>query len=292
MAELDIEERQIGDVTVLDLRGRLNMGEAGRALRTAMLRVIEEHKKKVVLNLGSVSYIDSSGIQELVSSYVNLARTNGGLRLANLTDRTHDLLVITKLLTVFDVYESVETAVREFDTKEGRISCPVHGCNTLMPFFYPRAEGKCTNCGATINVESTTSPRGVIEFTISSLVFPTYAGENIAVMPGSPTTITVNGRLDLFAAEVLEKAWLTVPPPRRVVFRLEASVDLSPLGIQKLLALCATKADDDAAVILALPRDATTIFPVGSPVYDEEGSALAALGDAPHKAKWTLDVRN
>ena len=114
MAELNINERQAGDVTVLDMSGKITIGEGSVALRTAIRRVLEEGKRRILLNLGGVSYIDSSGIGELVSSYTAINKEEGQLKLLNLTQKLQDLLAITKLLTVFDVYESEAEALNSY----------------------------------------------------------------------------------------------------------------------------------------------------------------------------------
>ena len=104
MAELTITERQAGDVTILDMSGKVTIGDGSVALRTVIRRLLQEGKKKVLLNLAGVGYIDSSGIGELVSSYTTTNNAGGQLKLLNLTQKLQDLLAITKLLTVFDVY--------------------------------------------------------------------------------------------------------------------------------------------------------------------------------------------
>jgi anti-sigma B factor antagonist len=114
MAELNISERQAGDVTILDLTGRITIGEGSVALRTAIRRLLSEGKKNILLNLGGVSYIDSSGIGELVSSFTTVKKEGGSLKLLNLTQKVQDLLAITKLLTVFDVYENEDEALASF----------------------------------------------------------------------------------------------------------------------------------------------------------------------------------
>ena len=114
MAELNINERQAGDVTVLDMSGKITIGEGSVALRTAVRRLLEEGKKRILLNLAQVSYIDSSGIGELVSSYSATNKENGQLKLLNLTQKIRDLLTITKLLTVFDTYDSEADALNSF----------------------------------------------------------------------------------------------------------------------------------------------------------------------------------
>jgi anti-sigma B factor antagonist len=114
MAELNISERQAGDVTILDIEGRITIGEGSVALRTAIRRLLSEGKKNILLNLGGVNYIDSSGIGELVSSFTTVKKEGGSLKLLNLTQKVQDLLAITKLLTVFDVYENEEEALKSF----------------------------------------------------------------------------------------------------------------------------------------------------------------------------------
>ena len=114
MAELNINERQAGDVTVLDMSGKITIGEGSVSLRSAIRRLLEEGKKRILLNLAGISYVDSSGIGELVSSYTAINKEGGQLKLLNLTQKIQDLLTITKLLTVFDVYESEADALNSF----------------------------------------------------------------------------------------------------------------------------------------------------------------------------------
>jgi anti-sigma B factor antagonist len=114
MADINISERQAGDVTVLDLNGKVTIGEGSVALRNTIRRLLGEGKTKILLNLGGVGYIDSSGIGELVSSYTAVNKEGGTLKLLNLTQKIQDLLAITKLLTVFDVYEDEAEALASF----------------------------------------------------------------------------------------------------------------------------------------------------------------------------------
>ncbi len=115
MADINITERQAGDVTILDLDGKVTIGEGSVALRSTIRRVLGEGKTKLLLNLGRVGYIDSSGIGELVSSFTAVNKEGGTLKLLNLTEKIQDLLAITKLLTVFDVYEDEGEALSSFN---------------------------------------------------------------------------------------------------------------------------------------------------------------------------------
>ena len=115
MAELNISERQAGDITILDLSGKITIGEGSVALRNTIRRLLGEGKNKILLNLGSVGYIDSSGIGELVSSFTAVNKESGQLKLLNLTQKIQDLLAITKLLTVFDVFDDEGEALGSYN---------------------------------------------------------------------------------------------------------------------------------------------------------------------------------
>lgn len=109
-----LNTRQVGDVTVIDVSGRITLGEGSSVIRDAVRDLITKGHKKILLNLGDVTYIDSSGIGELVAGYTSMANAGGTLKLLSLTKRVKDLLQITKLYTVFDVHEEEAHAVRSF----------------------------------------------------------------------------------------------------------------------------------------------------------------------------------
>jgi len=115
MAELDLKERQAGDVTILDLTGEVRIGDSSVALRESVRNLADQGKKKLLLNLAGVKYIDSSGIGELIANYTTLSRQGGQLKLLNLTEKVQNLLVITKLLTVFDSYDNEAEALKSFE---------------------------------------------------------------------------------------------------------------------------------------------------------------------------------
>jgi len=115
MAELDVKERQAGDVTILDLSGEVRIGDSSVALRESVRNLADQGKKKLLLNLAGVKYIDSTGIGELIANYTTVSRNGGQLKLLNLTERVQSLLVITKLLTVFDAYDNEAEALKSFE---------------------------------------------------------------------------------------------------------------------------------------------------------------------------------
>lgn len=106
--------RQVGDVTVIDAAGRITLGEGSSVFRDTIRDLAAKGEKKILLNLGEVSYIDSSGIGELVSAYTTVTNVGGVLKLLNLTKRVKDLLQITKLSTVFEMHENEAEAVASY----------------------------------------------------------------------------------------------------------------------------------------------------------------------------------
>jgi anti-sigma B factor antagonist len=106
--------RQVDGVTIVDLSGRITLGEGSTMLRDIVREMIAKGNKKILLNLGDVTYIDSSGIGELVSAFTTVRNGGGELKLLNLTKKVHDLLQITKLYTVFDIKDDEAKAIQSF----------------------------------------------------------------------------------------------------------------------------------------------------------------------------------
>lgn len=115
MNNLEIKERRINNVLILDIAGKLRLGEGSAEFHTAIRKLAEGGEKSILVNLANVSYIDSSGLGELVAGYVALQKSGGELKLLHLTSRVRELMIMTKLLTIFDVYESEPEAVNSFE---------------------------------------------------------------------------------------------------------------------------------------------------------------------------------
>ncbi len=109
-----LSPRQVGGVMVVDVSGRITLGEGSSNLREGVRDMLGKGQKKILLNLGEVSYIDSSGIGELVSAFTSVANQAGQLKLLHLTKRVRDLLQITKLYTVFEVFDDESKAIGSF----------------------------------------------------------------------------------------------------------------------------------------------------------------------------------
>ena len=114
VVNLYIHERRERDVAVLDLKGRIRISGGTLALHKSIRCLVEEGKTKILLNLAGVTHIDSTGLGELISSYVTLSNQGGEIKLVHLTERLRDIMTITKLLTVFDVYDDEPDALASF----------------------------------------------------------------------------------------------------------------------------------------------------------------------------------
>ena len=113
---MEIVERTVSDVTVLDLKGKMTLGEGDELLKDKINSLLAAGKKKLLLNLEAVPYIDSAGLGEVVRTYTTVSRQGGSLKLLNLTKRIEDLLSITKLLTVFETFDTEAEAVQSFSS--------------------------------------------------------------------------------------------------------------------------------------------------------------------------------
>ena len=111
---MKIEVRTVGDVKILDCSGKITLGEGTMSIRTTVKELLDGGSKKVLLNLGDISYIDSSGIGELVGSFASAANREAKLKLLNLTNKIQQLLAIAKLMTVFETFENEEAALASF----------------------------------------------------------------------------------------------------------------------------------------------------------------------------------
>lgn len=111
---MQISQRAVGDIVIIDLNGKMTLGEGDELLRDKVNSLVQQGQKKLVLNLAEVPYIDSAGLGEIVRTYTTVSRQGGALKLLSLTKRIQDLLAITKLLTVFETYDTEADAVKSF----------------------------------------------------------------------------------------------------------------------------------------------------------------------------------
>jgi len=111
---IQLNSRQVGDVNVIEVSGRITLGEGSSALRDALSAMVAQHQKKILLNLAAVPYVDSSGIGELVAAFSSVTKSGGQLKLSNLTKRVKDLLHISRHDMLFDIHEEEGGAIQSF----------------------------------------------------------------------------------------------------------------------------------------------------------------------------------
>lgn len=112
---MKIKTRDVGDVVVVEINGKITIGEGDVALRNTIKELLEQGKKKIVIDMKHVSYMDSSGVGELASAYTTTKKEGGELKLANLNTKVHDLLQLTTLISIFEVYDSTAEACASFE---------------------------------------------------------------------------------------------------------------------------------------------------------------------------------
>ena len=115
--------RQAGSVTIVDISGRIVLGEESAALRELICNLLDKGQRQILLNLGDVNYIDSSGLGSLVSAFTSVRKQNGELKLLNLTNKVHDVMQITKLYTVFDIMNDETEGVKSFSQSRAVTAC-------------------------------------------------------------------------------------------------------------------------------------------------------------------------
>jgi anti-sigma B factor antagonist len=111
---MDISERTSGNVTIIDLNGKLNLGDATQRLHDKVNSLLQQGRKNIILNLGEVASVDSGGLGELVRTLTTMQKHGGSLKVANLPKRVQDLLIMTRLVTVFDTYDDEAAAIKSF----------------------------------------------------------------------------------------------------------------------------------------------------------------------------------
>jgi anti-sigma B factor antagonist len=289
----------VGDVAILALEGRIIVGES-RPLLDKIQELVGKGIKKIVLNVGGVSYIDSAGTGTLLEAN-QFARSSGAfLRLCHLGGQFRDSLVVPKLITIFGVSDSEADAINAFASPPVYCLCPSCGLASgpSLPCWLPRAHWlpqTCRNeaCGARFSIGDSQNPEGIAP--ISRLSFQTYEKEYFEIEPGNrffPFKCNIVGRLDLFSSAALQKCWRTIPSPRRVLFDLERTTEANREGRKALIAFLVGK-EDGARVTASLEgmsAGQTTLFQGRAHCYRFKADALAALGDVSDTPSWFARV--
>ena len=300
---MQIDLQHYGPVTVLGIKGKMTLGEGDELLKDCINQLVVTGRLLIVLNLEAMPYYDSAGSGEIVRTYTIVSRQGGRLVLCKPTKRILDHLAITKLLTVFEIYDSVEEAVRSFGTATLEVSCPVCGPGTWNGLLEKTSLQTCVVCDVGFMPRLTRAMMApfqsagelespVVTAHVNHLWWITYyensfGREAVHLSLGTPSTISVTGRLDLFAHDVVDMAWRSVPPPRRVVFDVTSVKTASMAGRAKLQELCAREEGGRAVILTrhsASGSPEAAVPPVGASAFVDRDRAVEQLGDLEHAA--------
>jgi anti-sigma B factor antagonist len=281
---LKISTRFVADVVILDMDGRITLLDGSVEFRDFIKGMLAEGKRKILLNLADVRYIDSSGIGELTVAHHTTRGQGGSLKLLNLTQKVHDLLQITKLFTVFDVFDDENKALESFTAPDLHCCCPLCGWPSGPPvvagvwIVWPPQVCRNGRCEANFSVDCCKSQD---QAQVKSIHIRTYKDEYFELLTGPPFAIRVVGRLDLFSSPALKKAWQALPVPRKVIVDLGGATEVDEAGREALVGLLANREKDAIAVVSleGLGSEQMRNFPTKPPFYQSKAPALAALGD-------------
>jgi len=285
---LRISRRYVGDVTILDLNGMITLGEESSVLRQTIRELLNENRKQILVNMASAKYIDSAGNGELASSWTAVRNQGGTLKLLSPTAKIREVLQITKLYAIYEVFGDEAAALKSFQVPILRCQCPGCGYRAIPPLvgakvWPPLACGRC-NLRFAVSF-SQSSEHDVL---IKSVCIQTYAEEYLQVLAGPPLALQIIGRLDLFSSSALERAWAMLPTPRRVMFELSQATEIDDAGREALYALLEAQRGEARVVVSleGLDQEKLSHFPSGPPFHKSKELALLALGDISDAPAW------
>jgi len=281
--------RTVEDVTVVDVSGRIDLGEGATAFRQTIRDLLNRGDRKIVANLGEVSYIDSSGIGELFSGVIQALRSGGSLRLTNLTKRVKDLLQITKLYTAIDVYNSEDEAVASFRGGMRVLHCPVCGAGVGAPRAqeFPASTYNCSSCQSLLDLKP--SGKKPFEMELRGLRVRSYEGEFVEIRSGPPYVIRVVGKLDRYGySSAVSRAWNMLPQPRCALLDLTQVTDATAGAVNELLK--ALEPGSAAISLEGVPREVVSLLGSDPPVYPNAESARASLKDIAGAPRWIIGI--
>ena len=294
MSQLKISERVVGDVTILDLHGRIVFGEESDLLRTTIRRVLEGGAHKVLMNMGAVSYIDSGGNGTMAAVNTDMHRRGGNLKLSNLTNKVLEVFTVSKLLAIYDVFDTEASALKSFQSSPLRCRCPVCGCPSGPPLVdgvsWPPQTCSSPGCHSRFTVAFTQTLQE--EVAVKNVLIQTYKDEYFQILPGRPFVLEIVGRLDLFASSALKRAWQSLPAPQKVLVDMRLATEIDEAGRGALLGFLA-KVEKGAEVVISLEgldSQQMDSFPAVPPFYENKSAALAALEDLSDVTIWTVKV--
>lgn len=276
-----ITPRYVDGVTILECVGRFSLGEGAALLRDEIKRHVLAGRNQILLLLADISYIDSSGVGELVSGFTTVANSGGQLKLLSPTKRVVDCLQITKLYTVFEVFDDENTAVRSYTAASYLFTCPV--CQgSVRSYGLADLETRDHPCGA-CDVRFRLSPADASTLTarVRSMAAVSYSNESIIVRSGRPYIVSIEGRLNLFSSRALRKLWLVIPSPRRLIVDLALAVEIDESGRNALFELVSNSGRGAKVAISTsgFAGDQRRFLPPEPPFFESFDLAKKAMGD-------------
>ena len=248
-------------------------------MKDCVTALLESSCKKIVVNLAEVQYIDSSGLAAIVQIYATSVHLGVRLYYSHPSARLYDVFQLTKLATIFDVI-SPEDLVRHLADERLVASCPSCGPDSWVSLRVGLEYQPCRRCGIQLKLSSWPSvpEGGEVDVECAILRTPAYDDEYVRLVIGTTQTITVEGRLDLFASEVVTRIWHLVPPPRRVVFEVAQS-QYTEAGLQPLLDLCAIadESNRSAIVITGVTDQSRDSLPRHPALHERSSDAESSL---------------
>jgi len=324
---LTMTERQVGDVTIVDVAGKLTCPAEGEArgpsddFRDSVERLLSAGKVKLLLNLGGVPYVDSCGLGELARAYGTSLKAGGSVKVLSPTGQVEQLLRIA-LRTIFEVYDDEQTAVDSFSAETARRYCHCPVCGKKM---HPASVGgahwdrqTCPSCGARVQVGEAAGSSNAVQ--VLEVDLPTYEGEYLHLTCDRPVIVAVVGRLDLYTSSKLAPLWSAIPSPKRVLFHLDERVEeISGQGWTALMELVSRADGADRAIVsidsldrlpeklrrglelaepglyqwrslAGMPKVLRQRFAAGACVHIERTTAVTALGALGAEGPWLAKV--
>jgi anti-sigma B factor antagonist len=226
---LRISKRLVNSTIILELKGRITLGEGHVLLREAVQEVVDFDKpRSVILDISGVRYIDSAGIGELVHVFTNVKNKIGiGVSLCHPLIKVMDLLQITKLISVFNIATSVEQVLSGVPSEEVKFACPVDTCQAWSLMNQNNEYQVCARCNSRYKFEAGR---------IDHMLMDSYPGEVVSFNPLGIPIVTTSGTVDLFVTNMFERAWLTMDVrDRSAILDLTSAREVTAPAIRQLL---------------------------------------------------------
>jgi anti-sigma B factor antagonist len=291
---LKITKRQVGGVTLLDLSGRITLGDS-EILRKTVRDLVDAGHKRLVLNMEDISYIDSSGVGDLVSAYTTIRNRGGKIAMMCLQKKPRDQMQITKLLTIFDIYDSEANALTAFEVEVvGFARCPMCGHSSYPPFRSADTGWKnlkCRKSGCEATFDAAVLGGMDSEVAVKSARISTYVGEYFEILSGLPISIRIVGRLDRFSSSAFKRLEQVLSEHKSVLFDLSKTVEVDVDGREALLSFIRDSKHKFRAVVslAGLNEHDSYSFAREPDCFHKSSNAVEALGQLGEE-EWITKV--